>query len=378
MKTIKRRWIAIFLCMISLIVVLSTNVFAAEAIDVNKDVSLTIQYKYEEEGIEGAKFTVYKIATVDTYGQYKLTGDFAAYPVGFDSMNQDKWNELSETLAGYAKRDNLASVDSGKTDENGTLQLPSAGKTFKPGLYLVVGETLVSGGYIYTAKPSIVALPMIASGNTWSYTLTIQPKYQREEDHALSRKVLKVWDDSGFETVRPSEVVIQLLKDGEVYDTVTLNQANNWRHEWNDLDDRYTWNVVEKEMKGYTVKVELNSSTFTVTNSYVVPVISEDPPVSKRIIGDTPSSNETFTFVMKANGDGYPIPKGSRNGIKEATVIGAGSTEFGRMEFTEEGTYSYIISEKNTGAEGYTYDTDVYTLVFTVTLKTENWISKTS
>lgn len=367
MKTMKKCWIAILACLIILTSVLPANAFAAEAIDVNKDVSLTIRYEHDSKGVEGAKFSLYKIATADAYGRYKLTGDFASYAVSIEGLDQTGWNQLAQTLTGYAQRDRLPSVNSGITDTDGLLCFPTGGKSLKPGLYLLVGEPLSSGGYVYTAKPSVVALPMITENNTWNYDLTVKPKYEREESHDISRKVLKIWDDEGFETVRPSEVVVQLLKNGDVYDMVTLNRENNWRHEWDGLDNRYAWTVVEKEVENYTVNVELKGSTFTVTNTYYVPVISVDPPVTKRIVGNTPTSASSFVFVMKANKAEYPMPSGSNNGIKEITVIGTGTSEFGTINFTEPGVYEYTIYEKNTGAAGYTYDNSVFTITFTVT-----------
>lgn len=369
MKSLRKRWIAILLCLIAVTAILPVNAFAAGAIDTNKDVSLTINYKHNNKGVEGAKFSLYKIAAVDDRGRYTLTGDFESYPVSMEIMDQRGWELLAETLAGYAQRDRLACVDSGTTDKDGLLRFPTGTKTLKPGLYLVVGETLASGGYVYTTKAFIVALPMITDSNTWNYNLTTQPKYERTEDHAVSRKVLKVWDDKGFETARPSEVIVQLLKNGTVYETVTLNQRNRWRYEWTDLDNRYTWTVVEKEVNGYTTRVELKSGTFTVTNTYVVPEASEEIPVTKKLTGDKPSQQTSFTFVLKARDSGYPMPEGSVNGTKEISVTGAGTVSFGKITFEKAGIYEYTVSEKNTGAANYSFDASTYTVRYTVTEK---------
>ena len=89
--------------------------------------------------------------------------------------------------------------------------------------------------------------------------------------------MLKVWDDEAGSD-RPAEVVVQLLRDGEVYDTVTLNAENNWRYTWSDLDDSYTWTVVEEECKGYTVSVERDGITFVVTNTRVTPLPTPPGP----------------------------------------------------------------------------------------------------
>ena len=61
---------------------------------------------------------------------------------------------------------------------------------------------------------------------------------------------------------------MQLLKDGEVFDTVTLSAANDWRYTWDELDESFKWTVAEKELEDYTVLVTREGTTFVVTNTY--------------------------------------------------------------------------------------------------------------
>ena len=86
-----------------------------------------------------------------------------------------------------------------------------------------------------------------------------------------------MWDDANSSN-RPTEVIVQLLRDGKVYDTVSLNSGNNWRYTWSDLDDSYTWTVVEKACKGYTVQVERDGITFVITNTREVDVPDNPTP----------------------------------------------------------------------------------------------------
>ena len=66
------------------------------------------------------------------------------------------------------------------------------------------------------------------------------------------------------------------------------------------------------------------------------------------------------------------MPAGSTGTTKEVSITGTGSTEFGPIAFTKPGIYTYTVSEKNTWVEGYTYDTTVYTIRYTVTEKDGN------
>ena len=77
-----------------------------------------------------------------------------------------------------------------------------------------------------------------------------------------------------MQELRPSEVVIELLKDGKLYDTVTLNEKNNWRHTWRGLPEynadgsKIEWRVTERVPKNYTVRITRDGVTFLVTNTY--------------------------------------------------------------------------------------------------------------
>ena len=280
MMKIRKQLLSLLLCMICFFMLLPVQVFAAGAIDTSRDVSLTIRYVYDKTPISGVQFDLYRVADVDAYAQFTLTGDFKNYPVQVSDMTAEAWKTLAETLSGYVDRDKLTPLDSGKTDVTGTLTFPNQESSLKPGLYLVVGRQLVQDGYTYTTEPFLVSLPNLDTGSdTWTYDVAVTPKFTRTEnpptpdEKTVTRKVLKVWSGD-IEQSRPKEVIVQLLKDGEVYDTVTLNAANNWRYTWeklpgyNEDGSQIIWSVVEKELSDYKVSITQEGITFTVTNTY--------------------------------------------------------------------------------------------------------------
>lgn len=136
----------------------------------------------------------------------------------------------------------------------------------------------------------MVMLPT-RSENTWSYEVIASPKHTDQEipdtPTEITRKVLKVWDDNGHENSRPKEITVQLLRDGEIYDTVTLNAGNNWRYTWSGLNDDYRWTIVEKELSGYIVRVDQEGVTFVVTNTYV-PTTPDTPTQPTKPSPSTP------------------------------------------------------------------------------------------
>lgn len=127
----------------------------------------------------------------------------------------------------------------------------------------------------------------------------------------------------------------------------------------------------EEEFSRPTVSYTVTDHTTAAPSEKPSPAVS-DPPVKKVIAGDTPETDSAFTFVLAAEDSSSPMPSGSSRGTKTVTFAGAGSYEFGNITFTEPGTYVYHIREEDTGAEGYTCDTSVCTLTYTVTEDKEN------
>lgn len=245
---------------------------ASDAIDRTRPVTLTIDYQIEEQPISGAAFDLYRVGEISGSGALTLSGAFQEYPVSLSGLDSAGWKALAETLYGYALRDSLVPTDSGNTDENGLLTFPTQSQPLSVGLYLVAGQSHLAGGTICTPEPFLLTLPFATGDNTYTYAPLVQPKYgiQTETD-SVSRSVLKVWKDG--QTGRPASIEVQLLKNGVVYDTVTLSQQNSWRHSWDGLDANARWQAVEKAVpSGYTVAVTQDNDTFVVTNSLKSPV----------------------------------------------------------------------------------------------------------
>ena len=109
----------------------------------------------------------------------------------------------------------------------------------------------------------------------------------------------------------------------------------------------------------------LNKNPQVIVDTYVPNPVLVDSPV-KKIVEGNPTNASTFHFEMKAINPTDPMPVGSINGVKLATVIGSGEVEFGSFEITQAGTYQYVIREINDGIANYTYDTTLYTITFDV------------
>lgn len=260
------------LAVVLLLLILSTAVSAAGSIALDRDLGLTITYQDGDVPLAGAAFRIYLVASVDANGELTTTDPFRQFNVDIRGKNDEAWKTLAATLEGYALRDGIAPTDSGETDAAGCLSFPTGGERLTPGLYLVLGDRCTHDGFRYDAAPFMVMLPtQDTEKNAWVYDVLVDPKYVSsaipDTPTTVDREVQKVWDDADRKNSRPSEVTVQLLCDGELYDSATLNAENNWRYIWTDLDDSHSWTVVEKECEGYTVQVEQNGSRFVITNT---------------------------------------------------------------------------------------------------------------
>lgn len=261
-----------FLCLlIALLLLQPVQVLAAGMIDLEKDVTFTISYQDGKLPLSGAQFKLYHVADVDETGEITVTDSFSRFNVDIRGKNDNAWRTIASTLEGYVLNGSAAPDDSGKTDDNGMISFPSAGKKLAKGLYLVVGTRHEQYGNYYDATPFMVMLPSQDNSNTWSYEISSSPKHTTNQiptkPETVTRKVLKVWKDGGATQQRPKEITVQLLQNGNVYSTVKLNAGNNWRYEWSNLDSKYKWTVIEKTPSEYTVSITQEGITFVITNS---------------------------------------------------------------------------------------------------------------
>lgn len=284
MKNFKRS-LGAFLALMTLILLLPVQAMAAGSIDLDHAETLTISYQDGDIPLAGAEFSIYLVATMDEYGELTATDQFSQFHVNIRGKDDEARKTLASTLEGYVLRDAVAPTDSGKTDKEGLLTLPTGEDCLGAGLYLVLGSRHTRRETVYNAQPFMVMLPALdKEANDWIYDVVVHPKFEKHDrpggsgDDTITRKVLKVWDDDRHEEDRPKEVVVQLLRDGKVYDTVTLNKGNNWRHTWSKLDNDYAWTVVEQELDHYYAQVDREGVTFVVTNTYTEDIPDNPPP----------------------------------------------------------------------------------------------------
>ncbi len=246
------------------------SVFARESLDRSKTGSISLTYACAD-----IDFSVYKVASWTEDGEFVLDDTFSSYAVSVVNDTQSDWKASAEALDGYITRDGISADMTGTSDSDGKVVFSD----LEVGLYLVTWEDHDTDGYHYTSEPVYVSIPSLAEDDSWIYDVEATLKYGKEEiPETVDRRVHKVWsDDSNASKKRPESIEVELLQDGIVYETVTLNSDNEWSYEWTDLSADYTWKVVEKTVvSGYTVGTSLENDTYLITNT-LIPEKPEKP-----------------------------------------------------------------------------------------------------
>lgn len=242
--------------------------------DITQATSITLQYHQHDLNFENVEFKLFKIADMTELVQFEFAGKFAEYPVDFpETMTDSDWTNMAEILAGYVERDKLVCNVSGKTDARGEIKFAD----LSAGLYLITGgshQREYQSGEIkhrvyYHVQPFLISTPGLDNSSKWCYDIAVSPKFNASEDQFISRRVLKSWSDRGFEAYRPEQVLVDLLCDGKVHETVELNDKNNWRYDWEELDNTHQWRIVERLVQDYRVSGRQEGSTYVITNRYI-------------------------------------------------------------------------------------------------------------
>lgn len=210
---------------------------------------------------------------------------------------------------------------------------PNKAFTFKVLLYQADGTTPLAGTFAYAGRPS---------GTNGTY---------------VSGQI-------------KSGGTIALKAGGSV--TVTLPAGA--RYEVQELDSK--GNLMTSE-DGFTVADKANSQKGIVgqatqvgfTNIYSVEFTKVENAfkVQKKISGRNWTTSDAFTMTLTAQGEA-PMPKGAKDGVSTIALNkDAQVGNFGTIEYTKPGTYTYVIAEQAGDETALTFSRATYRATVTVT-----------
>ncbi len=88
-----------------------------------------------------------------------------------------------------------------------------------------------------------------------------------------------------------------------------------------------------------------------------------------KISGDSPFDYPVFTFSLKAQKTGCPMPADAGGTVKSCTLQGAGAVDFGSVSVEKPGVYTYTIFQEPAADAAWECDASVYELKIVVTQK---------
>ena len=265
-------------CLITILcMILSVNVFAEE-LKTDRLCSLNLEYSRDGITFSGLEIDIYRVAEAFPDGTFELVSHYKGYPVNIHGItSQREWQDTATTLVSYITSDRIPPSYTATTNDEGIAawtQLPT-------GLYLVRSAVAEAEGNTYLFNDFMIYLPTPTDDGSFDYDLQAKPK-SAAYTPAKEYTVVKLWKDIGTENMRPVSITVDIYKNDELYETVTLDAENNWSYTWTNVDGA-RWQVVERDVpKGYTVTVTEHETIFTITN-----VCTEDPP-------PPPDTGDTF------------------------------------------------------------------------------------
>ena len=268
---------------------------------------LTITYSGGGTGFSGLPVALYRVAGVDPSYRYTLAAPFASSGLVVNGLRtQGEWNVVRTTLEGLILAGQVAPLVTGTTDSAGQVTFHRV----EPGLYLAVTQDASRDGWTYCFDSALISLPGRSDAGEWQYQVAVTAKSQAlppvQPDSEIELSLLKLWRGD-TEDLRPKQVLIEIYKDGTLYQTVTLTASANWSYRWTAPDDGAAWMVTERDVPaGYTATVEARGNSFLVTNTAIpdtpTPPDPPDPPEDPEQ-PDPPTDPENPTEEPPKTGD---------------------------------------------------------------------------
>ena len=244
-------------CVTILLLLTCCHTVFAEEFDQSKtgSISVTLIEQKQNEPILGAELSVYYIATVimneDGNLIYNYTEDFKQLDAAINDTS------LATKLDAFVSQHSVPASKMTTNAEGMVLfdELPT-------GLYFVKQTSKVEG--FAPCAPFLVTVPDEMNGE-YVYEVNASPK--TEISKLTSITIKKVWNTDN--STEPTEsVTVQLLKNGNIVKTATLNKQNNWQITYSDMPESDAYSIKEVNVpKDFIATYKQNDYVFTVTNT---------------------------------------------------------------------------------------------------------------
>ena len=175
-------------------------------------------------------------------------------------------------------------------------------------------------------------------------------------------KIVKVWDDEGYEEFRPEKVTVNILANGEVIETVEITANDNWEYTFKDMEKydeegkEIVYTVTEEAITGYETTID----GLKITNTYIPPVQNDEfvIKINKYQTGTTTKLEGAKFEITLKDKDDKKVAK------ETATTNSIGQIMLKDIEIAA-GEYTLEIKETS-APKGYTIAKETIKIEFTV------------
>ena len=263
--------------------------------------------------------------------------------------------EVNGTLSAYTYDTSERIIKVTVTDVDGQLQA----------VWTVDGalESYITFTNVYTPKPVTIQIPVekVITGN------------QRPSDKETFQFTIS---SSTASAPMPERTSISITDAGQKsFGDITFDEPGTYYYTIKETAGSATGYTYDNTQHSIRVVVTDNNGQLEArwtdsdeavdavlfTNNYTPNPTSLILPVRKILTGHNTPNDAQFTFTL-AGRNGAPMPV-----LPTATATGANAAYFGEINYTEAGTYVYIVTEEAGSVPGYTYDTAQHIVTVTVT-----------
>ena len=320
----------------------------------------------------------------------------------YDTVFEFTLSAVTEGAPMPAKGGEKATVTGEGTAKFGEITFTKAG-TFEYTIQETAGD---AAGYIYDTTTYNVTVKVEDVGGKLEATvtygsdkteLTITNTYDPKDAEVIfgARKMIKDAsksapdEDFTFQLMDKDHKVIQevsRLNGGPItFKAITFSKVGTYNYYIKEVagttrgyayDTReypVTVTVSDPGDGQLTADVDYGAEELVIENPYAADPTEVVFRVKKSLLGMNEGVEpETFSFILS---------DASGKELETVTVNGDGSASFSAIKYTEVGTYEYIITEKNEGKPGYSYDSSSFNVTVKVTdvdcsLQAETTISR--
>lgn len=295
---------------------------------VGNDKSITLVCVSGDTVLKGMTWRLYKVGARTSNGMnFVQTGDFSAIQVNLRRLTEERVNEAAQTFQSYAIANQINPLKEGQTNENGEVTFTG----LDAGLYLLTGKLLKIETNYYVPTTALIEI----KDDDTDLKYDAYPKFEYQVANAMPRHYFayKRWEDEGHLNERPDHVIFDIYKDEEYYESVVLNEENNWTYDWIDDEGVSVWIVMERDIpEKYAMRLEYDRARFFIHNTYTEEEFFTTTTTTTSKSNQTTTTTTTYSGPM---GDGSAT-RSTTNVVSGETVTRTGTTTTG----TQSGSYT--------------------------------------